>query len=849
MDPLAPSALPARAAMLPSFGPLYYALGLPWLFRRLRMEDHSAERVRRAAQAGPLVYAMHTRSRVDWLALNAVLADRRLPLAEYTPGIDALPFMPLGRTWREWQRGPDRRDPHAILAGALRAGRPCGAFMVPGRDLGEMVGDLVGDVPADTDVAPTLLEVQADHPRPIQVLPVVVIWNKRPEPARTEVGRFLLGSEDNAGPFGKLLSLATAQDAIVQVGEPISIAAWRERFAEQEPALRAKALRLALRRYLYREAQVVRGPRARPRGWVRRQVLQSREIADLVKRESEATGQDPRRLRAKVAGTLDHIAAQFSFPVVRFAAWACWQIWNRIYSGIDVRDQDLDRIRSAIRAGPAVLVPCHRSHLDYLLISSLLFERDIGIPHIVAGENLSFFPLGPFFRRCGAFFIKRSFSGDRVFPVVFARYIKELLRLEVPLEFFIEGGRSRTGKLLPPKTGVLAMVLDGAADLREDHELSFVPIYVGYEQIAEERAYARELAGVKKERENVGQVVRATTVLGQRYGKVYLRVGEPLVASSLVDRKRWPALGRAQRDEVLLAFGERILHRINKEAVALPTSVVALALLAHPRRGVRHEELRARVARIRKFLAAAEVHEGGGIGHIDGLLAEALGRFQRGKLVSIFEEDGARVYTLVPEGRVTLAYYKNAVIHAFVPAAYYATAVRALGKDQVDHGEVSKLFTSMQFLLRYEFVLDPDVDVETLESRAIAALVAYGALESADGKVRVLDRPRVSEIANLVACHLESYLLLLRTARDVAVSVNELPAAALRRGKQLLAADEITRPEALNLQDLQGAARAFREDGVIQVAEDGRVTLDRAAWNGWHDQLGFLLGVEGHGAG
>ncbi|MFN7147083.1 MAG: 1-acyl-sn-glycerol-3-phosphate acyltransferase, partial [Myxococcota bacterium] len=437
-----------------------------------------------------------------------------------------------------------------------------------------------------------------------------------------------------------------------------------------------KMLRLALRRWLYRESRVVRGPRSRPYGWVRRQVLESRQIGELVRRENAATGKAPEQLRAEVAKTYDKIAARFSFPTIRVLAAVCRLIWNRIYSGIDVRPQDMDRIREALRTGTPVLVPCHRSHLDYLLLSSLLYEHDVVIPHIVAGDNLSFWPLGAIFRRSGAFFIRRSFTGDRVFPVVFARYLQELVHMEVPVEFFIEGGRSRTGKLLPPKVGVLGMVLDGAAEAtRADRDVTFLPIYIGYEQIAEETAYARELSGARKEKESVQQVVKATGVLKNRYGKVYLRVGEPLTAREIFAGEDWRALSKDRRHEILMSAGERILHRINAEAVALPTAIVALAVLAHPRRGLRHAELRARVERVRTFLRSAGVAEGGGMDHVDGILEEALSRFAKNRMVTALEEEHGRVSSIVPERRMTLEYYKNTVLHAFAPAAFYAGAV------------------------------------------------------------------------------------------------------------------------------------------------------------------------------
>ncbi|MDP2312989.1 MAG: 1-acyl-sn-glycerol-3-phosphate acyltransferase [Pseudomonadota bacterium] len=845
VDATAPDSF--RSAMLPAFGPAFYLLGLPLFFRTLRMEDHSAERIRRAAERGPVVYVLHTRSVVDWLALNRVLVGAGLPLPVFTNGVESTFWMPLGDQWRALARRFRGETPafdpmsSGWLADCIASGRPTCLFLQPQRDLRDLV--VRRDEP---DPIAALLDAQARTERPVQVVPIVVIANRSPEPAQREVGSFLIGLEDIPGSLGKLAAIATQGTALVQAGEAIPLTEYVARYKDEPPARRLKMLRLALRRWLYREARVVRGPRARPYDHVRRVVLESREVRDLVVAESAATGKPPEKLRAEVARQYDRIAARFSFPAVRLFAALCKQIWNRIYSGIDVREEDLDRIREALRKGTPILVPCHRSHLDYLLISSLLFERDVVIPHIVAGDNLSFWPLGSIFRRSGAFFIRRSFAGDRVFPVVFARYLKELVHMEVPVEFFIEGGRSRTGKLLPPKVGVFGMLMDAAASVtRADREVSFLPIYIGYEQIAEERAYARELSGARKEKESVQQVVKATGVLRQRYGKVYLRVGEALTARDIAGGEDWAKLSKDRRHELLLAGGERLLHRINTEAVALPTAIVALAILAHARRGLRHAELQARVERLRAFLAAANVQEGGGMSHVDGIIEEALRRFVGGRMLTALEEEHGRVYSIVPERRVTLEYYKNTVLHAFAPAAFYASAVRALGNESVDRAAVSRLFRLQQFLLRYEFVLDPDVNEDTLEARAIHGLAAYGAL-STDGELRVVDRGRVGEIANLVANFLESYQLVLRAAKAAKgpVSAKDLPRDALTFGKTLLAVDEITRPESLNLVNLENAVRAFAEDGVLRRLPDGRLELVPDLATPYVEALGQLLGVD-----
>ncbi len=814
-EPLLP-ATTWHSGMLERYGPLWTLAGLPFFFRHLRLEEHSAERVRAAAALGPVVYVLHTRSFVDWLALNHVLRGRGLPLPVYTNGIDARPWMPLPAAWAATRRRMREGDPaDALQSGwlsrAVAAGLPVCVFLVPPRE------SWLRRAAAEPDPVPSLLEAQALTGRPVQVLPVVVLWSRAPGRARTEVERFVLGTQDHPGTLGKLVTLASGQavgDAVVQVGAAIPLTEYAERYASEPPARRVKVLRLALRRYLYREAQVVRGPRGRPHAQVRRVVLTSPEVDALVTREAVATGEPPEVVRARVARTFDRLAARFSFPVVRIVGVLCRFLWNRIYAGLDVRPEDLDRIRDALRAGTPVLVPCHRSHLDYLLISSLLYEHDMVIPHIVAGDNLSFFPLGSIFRRCGAFFVKRSFAGERVFPVVFARYLRELVRTEVPVEFFAEGGRSRTGKMLPPKVGVFGMVMDAASHAREGREVTFLPIFLGYEQVAEEGAYVRELAGARKEKEDVRQVVKATGVLRNRYGRVYMRVGEPLPASAVCPPDEWPRLSRERRQEVLIAACARLFRRIEAEAVSLPTGVVALALLAHDGSTVPDVALRDRIDRVRAFLRRGGATEGGDAAGLDAALA----RFSASRAVR--RVDGPHGVEWRVEGRTALDYYKNTILHVFSDAAIYAAAVRARGGARVDEDAVSADFSRGRQGFRYEFVQDPDEAPSSAAARAVDALIAHGALaRDADGRLNVADDARLDEIAVLILNFVESYRLVARAAASGAAGARDLPRAALALGRALVTSGQVARDESLNLVNLENATRALGEDGPTVFTE------------------------------
>ena len=822
------------SAMLRRFGLLVRLSLVGVVLGRLRLEDHSAENIRRANAKGPLVYALHTWSLLDWLALNRTLNRRKLPLAVVTPGLRSTWFRPMGAALKEvFETARDRLrhgaapDPVASgwLADAVARGRTACIWLTRHRPIRDA---LAGEAP---DPVAALLQAQERSERPVQVVPVVVIWRREPEAKRGEVARFLLGNQDEPGPIGKLWSVLTRSGlGIVQAGEALDLTELRRRLdPEASPARQARTARILLRRYLYRESQVVRGPRIRPHRQLRGMVLRSPELRTLVEQEAAATGRSKAALRKEVARTFDRIAARMSAGFMQFGDLAGRVLFSRIYDGVDIRDEDLERVRAALRAGTPILVPNHRSHLDYLLISCVFYQNDVAPPHIVAGDNLGFFPLGALLRRMGAFFIKRSFAGDRVFPVVFERYLRQLIRDGFPVEFFLEGGRSRTGKMLPPKLGVLGMVLDAAASTRPDRDVTFLPISISYEQVAEESAYQRELTGAPKEREDLGQVVRATKVLGRRYGRVYLRVGEPMLAREILDEADgpWKEQDREHRREILQRAGERISYRIASSTVTLPTSVVAMALLAQSGRGVRVSELHGRVARLLELLERSGAVVSRSLRHVSWAVDQAMERFERTKLVSRLADEEGDILQVAFEQRMTLEHYKNALLHFVTPASLMAAAVRGLERAEqpLDRERLRRLFRLQVFLLRYEVTLDPEVPLDDLGDRALDDLVAYGALlRGDDGVMQPGPRRLTGELAGLTRNLLESYLLVLQAAqalRSRDIPGKELPIRIQEWGRVRLAIDEIERHEALSLVNLQNAVRAFREEGVIEVRAGG----------------------------
>jgi glycerol-3-phosphate O-acyltransferase len=829
------------AGMIRRFGPLYYLSGVFLLMRRLRMDDRSADNIRRAVEQGPVVYVLYARSKVDWLALNCILNQRRLPLAQLTYGLRSIWFRPVLDAFQQALGSVQRWFGHLKEEEFLRQNL---------QDDGATVVFLVrrkGMVSSETGVIRQLVEIQQNLQRPIQLLPVAVVWQRKPSKVRSDAARFILGSEDQPGPFLKMFSAANRDhEPIVQVGEAVPLPSALKRYDTQPKDRQTRAVRLLLRRYLYRETHVIRGPRIRPYSWFRRRLVNAPEIKKLIQEEAQLTGKKEEKILREVERNLEHIAARFSFRILRVMAGICRFIWYRIFAGVDIREEDIQRMRDAVRDGTPILAPCHRSHLDYLLISSQCYELGLVLPYIVAGENLSFFPLGYFFRGSGAFFIKRSFNKERIFPVVFARYVRLLIREEIPLEFFLEGGRSRTGKLLPPKLGMLGMVMDAAADMRPERVLSALPIAISYEQIAEEKTYARELSGAKKERESVKGILKATRILKKRFGKVYMRVGEPIKLNEIIASLKvpWQELSPERKREVLQEVAERIMYGIGQNMLILPTGVIAMALLTGHRAGVSLSVVQERSHRYDELLRFCGAMSVDSLSLSGWIIEQALKRFHSEKWIERIEDEKGDIIRVVPEYRITLEYYKNGLIHFLAPMSMVANAI--LSNDLVCYGDDTlRYFLVQSFVLRYEFPNHPDLDLESVAVLARDSMVFYGALEKDDaGKYLVKDEELLKELAGLTQNFLESYLCTLKgclALRDRDISQKELPKKLQEYGKARLATGEILRPESLSKVNLSNAIRAFKEEGVLQFRSGGGLEFNRVAWDQYVQDLDLLI--------
>src|SRR6202044_246970 len=331
---------------------------------------------------------------------------------------------------------------------------------------------------------------------------------------------------------------------------------------------------------------------------------------------------------------------------------------------------------SAVGDGVEIIyVPCHRSHMDYLLLSYVIYRKGFAVPHVAAGINLNLPVIGRFLRKGGAFFLRRTFKGDALYAVVFAKYLGFMMARGHSLEYFIEGGRSRTGRLLSPRTGMLSMTV--RAYLRDPKRpVVFMPVYFGYERIVEGRTYIGELSGKPKEKESILGVLKSLSVLKSKFGKVHVNLGEPIVLDEILDKynPRWReshAGGAAEEEssppgwigEAIGELAARIASGINAAAAVTPINLVAMALLATPRQALGEADLARQCELYQRLLRDAPYSPLVTVTSQSGAemarYAEWMGMLER------HSHPLGDIMRMTAERAVLATYYRNNILHLF----------------------------------------------------------------------------------------------------------------------------------------------------------------------------------------
>jgi len=365
--------------------------------------------------------------------------------------------------------------------------------------------------------------LQENPEQTVQIIPVTILWGRDPGKEKPGLSTLLSHSLSPSWLRKLLVVIFSGRDNIIRFSQAVDA---RELLNKKHATddLPHKLMRVA-RAHFKRQKLAVTGPKLPSKDQLFQGLLASSNIKKAINDEAKSKNISHDKAQENALKQLNEIAANYNDAVIGVFARVLTWLWNKLYNGIDVKN--IEQVNELTQKGHEVIyVPCHRSHMDYLLLTHAIYQQGLVPPHIAAGVNLSFWPAGPIFRRCGAFFIRRSFKGNKLYSTIFKEYLFQLFNKGHSVKFYTEGGRSRTGRLLAPKTGMLAMTIQ--AMLRDlDRPVSIVPVYIGYEHVMEVSTYLKELAGDNKKNESVLGIFKAIKNL-KNYGRGYVNFAEPI---------------------------------------------------------------------------------------------------------------------------------------------------------------------------------------------------------------------------------------------------------------------------------------------------------------------------------
>jgi glycerol-3-phosphate O-acyltransferase len=820
--------------------PLYWVLKS--YLSRVELNPENVCKVQELAKRDVVVYVLKNRSQLDCMILENLSRRKDIPHPVYCHGINMLIWQPVEKALRYFSRNifsltsgkNDILDEHGFLKKLIGLGKSCIIHLVGFKQ------NLNQDPIAQLILAQRELKVS------VYLVPVLVSygprWGKRGQP----IMDVLFGQRDNPGRLRRLLTfLQYHRRTAVTLSDPVNLADYLAGKESQAVGSISQDLMKELINGLEVEKQATLRPVLKPRREIIEMTLKDPDLVRYMSDWAVSSKEDQESVQKEAKEYLEEIAADYNEFYIEIWSRVLTWLWNDIYDGVVVDKHGLTRIRELSKKMPLVVIPCHRSHIDYLLLSYVFDQHNIPLPFVAAGSNLMFWPLGHIFRKSGAFFIRRTFGGNLFYRETLARYLKIILKEGYPIEFFIEGGRSRTGKMVMPKYGLLSMVVQSYNEgIRDD--MAIIPVFIGYDRVMEEKSYLEELSGSQKRRENAALILKSHKLLNKRYGSVYVNIGEPITLKSYLasEEKAFAIMATEERQSFYRKIGYDVVVEISKVSVVTPFALVAAGLLCHCKRGVSHEELVTILKDFYEFLVFEKVRFAHTFAHREKAVSDALDQCVSLGIISrtgVEGEDGGVgeiIYSLPDDKRLQLEYYKNNILHFFLSISFVATSILSSGEEHVPLFRIMEDYKYLKYLFRHEFIFDQKKDdadeIHEILSYLYGEEMISGVARDDEAWIEIKGkgRTKLKPFAGLIHNYIESYWIVLmgcshleeqmRTDKDFLKMVQRL-------GNRMFKKGDILRAEALSQSNFQNAIEALMEsDVVLKVEEkDKKDRMDR----------------------
>ncbi len=671
----------------------------------------------------------------------------------------------------------------------------------------------------------------------VDLVPVFVFWGRAPQKEGSFLRLLLVEEWALTSRIRKFFQvLFNGRNTLIEIAEPISLRGLLGDDAAVE--VQSRRVARALRKQFAKQRAARIGPDLSHRRTIVTRVLRTHAVRTAVAQEMREKKITRRQAMLQAQKNAEEIAANYSHAFVRFMEFGLTRLWNRLYDGVVL--SHIETLEQLAEDHEIIYVPCHRSHMDYLLLSYAIFRQGYAVPHIAAGINLNLPIVGRLLRKGGAFFIRRSFRGNALYTVVFTNYLAAIMGRGHSIEYFIEGGRSRTGRLLQPKTGMLSMTV--RSFLRHPQRpVVFLPVYFGYERVVEGTTYIGELSGKPKEKESVLGFLGTFSKLRERFGRVYVNIGEPIQLGSVLEQfdPQWNQ--RALEDDTRLPWinpavdtlAEKIMQNINAAAAVSPINLIAVTLLATPRQTLPEPDLLRQIelylALLRSFPYSARVTI------TDLGPSEILAYAEAMQLISREKHPLGDLVRMRDESAVLATYFRNNVLHLFVMPSLIACAFVSNSRMRTE--DIQRLawriypYIASELFLRWN-----ESELPGVVEGVLNALARHGLIEEAEGGGEWRRPPpnstramQLSLLAQATIQTIERYYLavaLLLQAGNDEITQPALEERCQLMGQRMTMLYGINSPEFFDRTLFKNFIDLLRTRGVIRVSAAGKLEFD-----------------------
>jgi glycerol-3-phosphate O-acyltransferase len=671
----------------------------------------------------------------------------------------------------------------------------------------------------------------------IDLVPVAVYWGRAPQKERSFLRLLLVEDWALTSRIRKFFQvLLNGRDTLIELSEPVSLRSLLGDEAAVE--MQARRVARALRSQYARQRTARIGPDLSHHRTIVTRVLRTHAVRSAVVQEMREKKISRRQAMLLAQKNAQEIAANYSHAFVRFMEFALTRLWNRLYDGVVV--EHIETLEKLAKDHEIIYVPCHRSHMDYLLLSYAIFKQGYAIPHIAAGINLNLPVVGRFLRKGGAFFIRRSFKGSALYTVVFTNYLAAIMGRGHSIEYFIEGGRSRTGRLLQPKTGMLTMTI--RSFLRHPQRpVAFLPVYFGYERVVEGSTYIGELSGKPKEKESIFGLLGTASKLREKFGHVFVNIGEPILLNEVLEQFDPDWRKRATENDPRLPWvnpaadelAERIMRNINSAAAVSPINLLAIVLLATPRQALPEQDL---IRQIELYLSLLRAFPYSDRMTVTELSAAAILDYGESMKVITREKHAlGNIVRMRDESAILATYFRNNVLHLFAMPSLIACAFAS--NPAMRNEDIQRLawriypYIASELFLRWN-----ESELPAVVDGVLAALASHGLItRSDDGAVWRRPPPssakamQLSLLSQATIQTIERYYLavaLLLKAGSGEISQSLLEERCQLMAQRMTMLYGFNSPEFFDRSLFKHFIDLLRERGVVRVNPAGKLEFD-----------------------